>query len=69
MDEGFYWISFRGIVQIAYFSHEPVEDVERGLFAMSVWLLSGENGEACGMDEVRVLSGKLTGPDENFSGT
>ncbi|VTP13845.1 hypothetical protein PUATCC27989T_01693 [Phytobacter ursingii] len=69
MDEGFYWISFRGIVQIAYLSHEPVEDVERGRFATGIWLLTGENGEACGMDEVRVLSAKLSGPDETFSGT
>jgi hypothetical protein len=29
MDDGFYWISFQGIVQIAFLSNEPVEDIDR----------------------------------------
>jgi threonine/homoserine efflux transporter RhtA len=68
MDDGFYWISFRGIVQIAFLSNEPVEDIDRGVAATGVWFLTGEKGEVCGMDDVKVLSAKLAGPDETFSG-
>lgn len=68
MDDGFYWISFRGIVQIAFLSNEPVEDIDRGVAATGVWLLTGEKGEVCGMDDVKVLSAKLAGPDETFPG-
>jgi len=67
MDEGFYWISVRGIVQIAFFSNEPVEDLGRGLFTTGVWLLAGETGEVCGTDNVKILSARLSGPDDTFS--
>jgi hypothetical protein len=44
MDDGFYWISFQGIVQIAFLSNEPVEDIDRGVAATGVWFLTGEKG-------------------------
>lgn len=64
MNEGYYWISFNGIVQIAWLSNEPVEDIDQGIKTIGLWHLVGEDVDVCGRNDVKVLSARLTEPGD-----
>lgn len=59
MQEGYYWIKFRGIVQKARYSDTPIMDIETGGSSRGVWHLMGEDIEICSSSEAIVLSGVL----------
>lgn len=62
MYEGYYWIKFKGIVQIGYWTNETVEDIDLGLKVSGLWRLLGENTEVCRTEDVKVLSELLVEP-------
>jgi len=59
MQDGYYWIKFRGIVQKARYSDIPITDIETGGITRGVWHLMGEDIEICSTSEAVVLSGIL----------
>ncbi|MEI9537923.1 hypothetical protein V5081_11320 [Enterobacter cancerogenus] len=59
MQDGYYWIKFRGIVQKARYSDIPATDVEKGEQTRGVWHLMGEDIEVCSSAEAVVLSDLL----------
>lgn len=62
MKEGYYWIQHCGIVQVAYFTREPVEDMLTGETVIGIWHLTrGE--DICHNGEARVLNGPLLPPE------
>lgn len=60
MQDGYYWIKFRGIVQQARYTDMLITDVENGGTSRGVWHLMGEDIEICTSDEAVVLSGRLS---------
>lgn len=62
MSEGYYWISFKGIVQVGYYSNITVEDVDKQQTMTGLWHLVGEQKDVCGAEDVKVLSSRLHAP-------
>ncbi|WP_343645105.1 hypothetical protein [Enterobacter sp.] len=60
MQNGYYWIKFRGIVQKARYSDVPTTDFATGGTTRGVWHLMGEDIEICSTSEAVVLSGALS---------
>lgn len=61
MREGFYWIRYTTVVQVAYLKNEQVEDMLSGKMVKGVWYLT-RGCDICNNDEVEVLIGPLTPP-------
>ncbi|ELW1647636.1 MULTISPECIES: hypothetical protein [Enterobacter] len=59
MQDGYYWIKFRGIVQKAYYSDVLITDVENGGTSRGVWHLLGEEIDVCSGAEAVILSGLI----------
>lgn len=62
MEEGYYWIKFSGLVQVAYYMDGLCEDLDTGKTHRGIWLLMrgddiSHNGEA------EVISGPLQKPE------
>lgn len=62
MVEGYYWISYREVKQVAFFSHEITEDMLTGEIVTGVWYLTRDM-PLCNNEEVTLLSGCLSVPD------
>lgn len=62
MQEGYYWIKHCGIVQVAYFTREPVEDMLTGETVIGIWHLT-RGDDICHNGEARVLKGPLHPPE------
>ncbi|WP_368543336.1 hypothetical protein [Enterobacter soli] len=60
MQDGYYWIKFRGIVQKARYSDILINDVENGGTSRGVWHLMGEDIDVCSSEEAVVLSGIIS---------
>lgn len=61
MKEGYYWIQHEGIVQVAYYTHDKVEDVDTGRIVTGVWHLT-EGFDICHDTDVQVVGGLLPAP-------
>lgn len=61
MQEGFYWIQHCGEVQIAYYTHDVVDDLETGKSITGVWHLT-RGDDICHNGEAEVLAGPLLPP-------
>lgn len=61
MKEGYYWIQYDGIVEVAYFTPEEFEDLETGERVTGVWHLA-MNDDICHNDDTKVLEGPLQPP-------
>lgn len=59
--EGYYWINHQGIVQVAYLTNDPVEDMETGKIVVGVWHLT-QSKDICHNGEAEVLEGPLQPP-------
>ncbi|HFZ8993810.1 TPA: hypothetical protein ACIPUI_000902 [Citrobacter freundii] len=62
MIEGYYRVSYKGLVQIAYYYDEPAEDLEVGVKSEGVWHLVEEGRYVIFSDEVNILGGPLEQP-------
>ena len=61
MKEGYYWIQHVGVVQVAYYTNDTVDDLETGKIITGVWHLT--RGDAiCHNGEAEVLEGPLSPP-------
>ncbi|MGX9740363.1 hypothetical protein [Pseudocitrobacter corydidari] len=60
MTEGYYRVCYKGLVQIAWYHDEPVEDLESGVKTEGVWHLSGEERFISTTDDISILGGPLT---------
>ncbi|EJC5178741.1 hypothetical protein QE001_004514 [Salmonella enterica] len=40
MKEGYYWIQHVGVVQVAYYTNDTVDDLESGQVIVGVWHLT-----------------------------
>lgn len=61
MREGYYWIRYINVVQVAYFENEQVEDMLSGKIVKGIWYLT-RGCDICNNDEVEVLEGPLIPP-------
>lgn len=59
MTEGYYWIRFNGLLQIAYYTDGETEDLETGEILKGGWQLTLEHFDICHSDEVVVIYGPL----------
>ncbi|EBP4000854.1 hypothetical protein HB034_001205 [Salmonella enterica subsp. diarizonae] len=68
MKEGYYWIQHNGVVQVAYYTNDTVDDLESGQLIVGIWyLVSGiwhltRGDDICHNGEAEVLSGPLQSP-------
>ncbi|EGT0647622.1 hypothetical protein JAF95_000675 [Citrobacter braakii] len=62
MKEGYYWIQHVGIVQVAYYTNDVVDDLESGKAITGVWHLT-RGDDICHNGEAAVLMGPLQSPD------
>ncbi|EHQ5161058.1 hypothetical protein KQY37_004004 [Salmonella enterica] len=63
MKEGYYWIQHVGVVQVAYYTNDTVDDLESGQVIVGVWHLT-RGDDICHNGEAEVLSGPLQPPAE-----
>ncbi len=61
MKEGYYWIQHVGVVQMAYYTNDTVDDLESGQVIVGVWYLT-RGDDICHNREAEVLSGPLQPP-------
>lgn len=61
MQEGYYWIQHCGEVQIAYYTHDIVDDLETGKSITGVWHLT-MGDDICHNGEAEVMAGPLKPP-------
>lgn len=61
MQEGYYWIQFNGVVQVAFFSEDITEDLETGNTIHGVWHLT-IGDDICNNGEAEILEGPLKPP-------
>lgn len=61
MKEGYYWIQHVGVVQVAYYTNDTVDDLETGKTITGVWQLT-KGDDICHNREAEVLEGPLTPP-------
>lgn len=61
MREGFYWVRNNGIVQVAYYTDEPVDDIVTGTIVSGIWHMT-RSDDLCKNGEVEVLQGPLEPP-------
>lgn len=61
MKEGYYWIQHNGVVQVAYYTNDTVDDLESGRLIVGVWHLT-RGDDICHNGEAEVLSGSLQPP-------
>lgn len=59
MTEGYYRVSYKGIVQVARYYDEPVEDLEDGVKREGVWHLAGEERYISSTDDITILGGPI----------
>lgn len=59
MKEGYYWIQHVGIVQVAYYTNDTVDDLETGKTITGVWHLT-RGDDICHNGEAEVLEGPLS---------
>ncbi|MFO2363977.1 hypothetical protein RBS15_22805 [Salmonella enterica] len=57
MKEGYYWIQHNGVVQVAYYTNDTVDDLESGRLIVGVWHLT-RGDDICHNGEAEVLSGR-----------
>ncbi|HFE7581935.1 hypothetical protein RCK85_17880 [Salmonella enterica subsp. enterica serovar Stanley] len=57
MKEGYYWIQHVGVVQVAYYTNDTVDDLESGQVIVGV-----RGDDICHNGEAEVLSGPLQPP-------
>ncbi|EBE0342525.1 hypothetical protein AB6J65_003512 [Salmonella enterica] len=57
MKEGYYWIQHVGVVQVAYYTNDTVDDLESGQVIVGVWHLT-RGDDICHNGEAEVLSGR-----------
>lgn len=62
MKEGDYWIQHVGVVQVAYYTNDTVDDLETGKTITGVWHLT-RGDDICHNGEATVLMGPLRSPD------
>ncbi|ENJ7485459.1 hypothetical protein AB1909_004698, partial [Salmonella enterica] len=55
MKEGYYWIQHNGVVQVAYYTNDTVDDLESGQLIVGVWHLT-RGDDICHNGEAEVLS-------------
>ncbi|MEG2431153.1 MAG: hypothetical protein RSA84_21615 [Acinetobacter sp.] len=58
MKEGYYWIQHLGVVQVAYYTIEPVEDMLTGESVIGVWHLT-RGDDICHNGEAEIIEGPL----------
>ncbi|EBS6753698.1 hypothetical protein K3250_003811 [Salmonella enterica subsp. enterica] len=61
MKEGYYWIQHVGVVQVAYYTNDTVDDLESWQVIVGVWHLT-RGDDICHNGEAEVLSGPLQPP-------
>lgn len=61
MKERYYWIQHVGVVQVAYYTKDTVDDLETGKTITGVWQLT-RGDDICHNGEAEVLEGPLTPP-------
>ena len=61
MKEGYYWIQHVGVVQVAYYTNDTVDDLDTGKIITGVWHLTRGDG-ICHNGEAEVLEGPLSPP-------
>lgn len=59
--EGYYWIQHNGVVQVAYYTNDTVDDLESGQLIVGIWHLT-RGDDICHNGEEEVLEGPLTPP-------
>lgn len=59
--EGYYWIQHNGVVQVAYYTNDTVDDLESGQLIVGIWHLT-RGDDICHNGEAEVLSGPLQPP-------
>ncbi len=57
MTEGYYWIQHNGVVQVAYYTNDTVDDLESGQLIVGIWHLT-RGDDICHNGEAEVLSGR-----------
>ncbi|WP_157699379.1 hypothetical protein [Pseudomonas sp. M30-35] len=62
MHNGYYWIEYNGVAEIAYYSDEEIEEIESGNIISGVWHGVGEFQTIYLAGEVVVLDGPLSPP-------
>ncbi|MFI3044067.1 hypothetical protein ACH7BS_24155 [Klebsiella aerogenes] len=62
MRNGFYWVETHEGVEIAWYSHEEVEDIETDEVHTGVWFVAGKPQTAYFSCEVTILQGPLFPP-------
>lgn len=55
MKEGYYWIQHNGVVQVAYYTNDTVDDLESGQLIVGVWHLP-RGDDICHNGEAEVIS-------------
>lgn len=55
MKEGYYWIQHNGVVQVAYYTNDTVDDLESGRLIVGVWHLT-RGDDICHNGEAEVIS-------------
>ncbi len=55
MKEGYYWIQHNGVVQVAYYTNDTVDDLESGQLIVGVWHLT-RGDDICHNGEAEVIS-------------
>lgn len=63
MKEGYYWIQHVGIVQVAYYTNDTVDDLETGKTITGVWHLT-RGDDICYNGEAEVLQGRCNRRDK-----
>lgn len=58
MKEGYYWIQHLGVVQVAYYTNERVEDMVTGESVIGVWHLT-RGDDICNNHEAEIIEGPL----------
>ncbi|WNP36371.1 hypothetical protein RN333_09335 [Enterobacter kobei] len=61
MSEGFYWILHNGLVQVAYYTAEPVYDIVTDTIVPGTWHMTCGD-DLCNNGEAEVLQGPLEPP-------
>jgi len=54
MKEGYYWIQYVGVVQVAYYTNDTVDDLDTGKTITGVWHLT-RGDDICHNGEAEVL--------------
>ncbi|MFU1851469.1 hypothetical protein [Citrobacter portucalensis] len=61
MKEGYYWIRHVGVVQVAYYTNDTVDDIESGKTIIGGWHLT-RGDDICHNGEAVILEGPLQQP-------